>query len=486
MRIKQSFRIIICSLSLAVFTFSCKNSKNERKESKEIIRVEYPETYELANIILALTDYGKTDKWEVRKDFEYYNKVHEYFKSVSEHSLLDSVNYSRERWEEYLSFRTDSYAFTFDENNQLKRKFDFYANKGFQPFDNHLDLINDFVQKSNFRDFFAQNKRYYNAVSDKYKKTQYLNEMREFLIKEFGEQYSNDEKYNIVLSPFVYRMNCHRDIDSTTVADFITIPNYVLSDTITTNEKDIATSIHNLFTEMDHGYVNPTTNQYKELVDKSFNAHLWDNKSGYNKSNGYDNSGSAVFNEYMTWAVYDIFLKRYFPKYADEIGLNWSFQNDSRGFQYAQLFTQQFLNIYNQKEKGETLKDLYPKMLEWTSETQKDLSKPRIISPKDSTSTNFSEKTKIAISFSEPMKKNDTITTIFQDGKNLRKLIHLNNIENNLNWTENGRTVEFEISLPDNRNAYYLQFNWWGTRHPLISEKGILVKSGSYFKIIDE
>lgn len=309
---------------LIIFAFSCVGTNSKKIKSKEKIQVEYPETYELANIILALTQYGKTDKWEVRQNFDYYNKVQEYFNPVSEHPLLDSVNYSRERWQEFLSFRTDSYAFEFDKNNTLKRKNDFYTNKGFQPFDDHLDLINDFIKESNFREFFEQNKTYYNSVSDKYKKTQYINEMRNFLIKEFGEQYSNEEKYNIVLSPFVYRMNCHRNIDSTTVADFITIPDYILSDTISIKEKDIATSIHSLFTEMDHGYVNPTTNQYKELVNKNFNANLWENKSGYNNDDG--NSANAVFNEYMTWAVYDIFLKKHFPKIADEVGLNWSFK----------------------------------------------------------------------------------------------------------------------------------------------------------------
>ena len=462
-------------------TFSCIGTKSTNLVSNEIIRVEYPETYELANIILALTEYGKTDEWEVRKDFDYYNKVQEYFKPVNEHPLLDSVNYSRQRWEAYLSFRTDSYAFEFDENNQLKRKFNFYANEGFQPFDDHLNLINDFVEKSRFREFFEKNKEYYMAVSNKYKKTQYLYEMREFLIKEFGEQYSNNVKYIVVLSPFVYRMNCHRDIDSTTVADFITIPDYVLSDTISTNGKDIATSIHNLFTEMDHGYVNPTTNQYKELVNKSFNGNLWDNKSGYNENDEF-----GVFNEYMTWAVYDIFLKQHFPNFVDEVGLNWSFQNDSRGFEYSQLFTQKLLSLYNHKEDDETIKDLYPKMLEWTSEIQKDLSKPKIISPKDSISTNFSEKTRITISFSEPMQKSDAITTILQDGKNLRQFVNLNRTDNNLNWAEDGSSVQFEIPLLNDRKAYYLQFNWWGTKHPLISEKGVLIKSGSYFKVIDE
>ena len=484
--IRQSFGIIICSVLLAIFTFSCKNSKKESKESNEIIRVEYPETYELANIVLALTEYGKTDKSEVKQGFDYYNKVQAYFKPVNEHPLLDSVNYSRERWEEYLSFRTDSYAFTFDENNQLIRKFDFYTNKGFQPFDDHLELINDFVQKSKFRDFFAQNKEYYIAISEKYKKSQYINEMWEFLINEFGEQYSNDQKYSIVLSTFVGRMNCHREIDSTIVADFIPIPNYVLSDTISTDEKDIVTSLHNLFTEMDHGYVNPITNQYKELVNKNFDAKLWDNKSGYNDDDGYDNSGNAVFNEYMTWAVYDIFLKKYFPHYTDEIGLNWSFQNDSRGFVYPQLFTQKLLNLYNQKKENETLKDLYPKMLEWTAEFQKDLSKPEITLPEGGMIAHFSDSTKITIPFSEPMKKTVKITTIFQDGENQKIFIELNSAEHNLQWSEDGMSVQFKFNMPREKDVYYFQFNWWETKYPLISKKGVLIKYGSFFKVTNE
>ena len=125
--------------------YSCKETPERPEVSQEIIQVEYPEAYELANIILSLTEYGKTDPMEVRKDFEYYAEVQEYFAQVMDHPLLDTVNYSREEWEAYLSFRTDSYAFDFDENDQLSRQFEFITNEGFQHFDDHLDLINDFV-----------------------------------------------------------------------------------------------------------------------------------------------------------------------------------------------------------------------------------------------------------------------------------------------------------------------------------------------------
>src|SRR5690554_6902268 len=84
--------------------------------------VQFNETYELANIILALTDYGKMDKSEVNKQTLYYQQVQEYFYSVSKHPLLEKVNYSREKWDKLLSFRTDAVAFCFDNNGKLYRK----------------------------------------------------------------------------------------------------------------------------------------------------------------------------------------------------------------------------------------------------------------------------------------------------------------------------------------------------------------------------
>ncbi|MEM1002605.1 MAG: hypothetical protein AAGH46_08150, partial [Bacteroidota bacterium] len=408
MIVRGTYRILIYSLALVFLGISCEQNSKKPVESQNPISIEYPETYELANIILALTDYGKTDETEVRKGFDYYDKMQTFFQPVSNHALLDSVNYSREMWESYLSFRTDSYAFAFDEQNQLKRQFEFYTNEGFQPFDEHLDLINDFVRVSNFRTFFKENQDYYDRISKKYKKTQFIREMKDFLDREFGNQYKSNDQYTIVLSPFAFRMNCHRDIDSTTTADFITIPRYVLFDSVAVSREDLATSIHNLFTEMDHGYVNPTTDIHQELVHKNFNPNLWDNGSGYN-----DEGNFGVFNEYMTWAVYDIFLKEHFPEFAEEIGLYWSYQNDSRGFKFAHLFTQKLLSLYEQKQANEKIIDLYPKLLEWTSGIQNDLSKPEIISTRAIPLENSQKETRIMISFSEKMEKTLNLSTLF-------------------------------------------------------------------------
>ncbi|MGD1944979.1 MAG: hypothetical protein ACFB0A_01625 [Croceivirga sp.] len=212
--------VLSCILLLLVLAYNfIKNEKlyndsNEESQNTDII-VEYPETYELANIILALTDYGKNDRWEVRKDFDYYKEVLEYFQPYEEHPLIDSVNYSREKWMEYLSFRTDSYAFAFNDNDELFRYNDFLSNPEVQPFDENLPLINDFVTKTGFRNFFKAKQAYRDSIVTNYKEGYLLSEIKGFLQNEFKTK-NLDKKYKVILSPFVYRMNCHRALDSVT------------------------------------------------------------------------------------------------------------------------------------------------------------------------------------------------------------------------------------------------------------------------------
>ena len=47
-------------------------------------------------------------------------------------------------------------------------------------------------------------------------------------------------------------------------------------------------------------------------------------------------------------------------------------------------------------------------------------------------------------------------------------------------------SVQFEFNLPREKEEYYFQFNWWETKYLLIIKKGVLIKSGSFFKITNE
>lgn len=193
---------------LFITVLSCKteDANAQLKSTADCqVCVEYPEVYELANIVLALTDYGMTDKWQVRKDFSYYNEMREYFAPFMKHPLLDSVNFSRERWQEYLSYRTDSYAFYFDDVDGLKRINNFQSFE-ITTFDKFKSLTEDFAQKSNFREFFKEHREYREQIINGYQNEYLLIEMKDFLTTEFGD-FFGDKKYSIVVSPFVYAQN---------------------------------------------------------------------------------------------------------------------------------------------------------------------------------------------------------------------------------------------------------------------------------------
>ncbi len=455
-------------LMLLVLISSCKKSNPVHSDNDDIISVEYPETYELSNVVLALTEYGLTDEWQVRKDIAYYSKMREYFKPYMNHPLLDSVNFSAKRWQEFLSYRTDSYAFDLDDEYNLNRKNDFQSFE-ITTFDKYKELTEDFARKSNFKVFFKEHQKFYDRVIQSYKSEYLLKEMKEFLAKEFGD-YFTDKKYSVVISPFVFAQNLHRDIDTTWTADFPTVAKQVIEGTGFENKEDKSTEIHTLFTEMDHGYVNPTSSKHD--VKTQFDESIWDEKSGYS---GY---GDAVFNEYMTWAVFDIFNSDQYPEFADKVNLNWHFQNDTRGFKYSYFFAKKLDKIYDSYEGKRKIKDLYPEILEWTNDIQSQLSKPRLTNSGDTVHVS-AEKNMITLNFSEPMekvKKFDIVLHYSQWESETVSISHLNN----LIWEDDAQSLTFEMELPK-KEKYYLLLNWWGVKNPLLSKKGITLKARSGF-----
>jgi len=432
---KKSAAILMLIILSPLFTLQVMANNNLVKLS---------ETYELANIILAMTDYGRSDPWEVNQNSAYYREVRSYFGQYLQHPLLDSVNYSRKEWENYLSFRTDSYAFVFNETGQIVRKTFFYANKGFNPFEQHLELINDFVKTTQFRTFYSKHSRYYKEMSIAYLKSQRYPEMIKFLSQEFSKQEVNTN-YAIVISPLVGRMNCHRKVDGCQT-DFSTLPDFLLDgksvNKATTEE--IASGTHMLFTELNHGFINPVTRQYSYLLKANFDNGKWDTGSGY------EIDSLATFNEYMTWAVYNIYVQKYFPKVPAKLIRNWALQNETRGFYASSLFNSELMIIYSNRKAGQTIKDLYPVFLERLNSIQTKLSRPKITGHNFEGQTNMDTLATIKVRFSEPMQQADTIEVfrlVQENGKNILADFTLTPKDNSLEWLDNGTMLQFKLPL---------------------------------------
>lgn len=436
--------------------------------------VRLSETYELANIILALTDYGKTDPWEVAQHSAYYNDVRAHFAPYAHHPLLTAVNYSREKWESYLSFRTDAYAFSFDANDRLVRTTDFQANKGFNPFEEQLSLINDFVRITGFRQFYRAHLPYYQRLAADYLASQGYDEMRNFLERELGKR-TELTAYAIVLSPLVGRMNCHRTVAGVGT-DFITLPDFLLDGRAVNKatRAEIASGGHMLFTELDHAFVNPVTAQNRALLAANFTASRWDTGSGYER----DSAG--VFNEYMTWAVYDLYLQAHFPDVSTTVSQDWALQNATRGFFASSVFSRELARLYNTRRPGQTLRDLYPAFIQRLGALDSALSQPIIVHGNLDKQTIADTVATLIIRFSEPMAADtslDLIRASEQAGTVIRQeRVTLTPATSGLRWTDGGTTLHVRVRLTaDAMN--HLVFNYpWRTRMVFRSQNGVDLK----------
>lgn len=448
-----------------------------KKDNK--IQITIPEAYELSNIILALTNYGRSDEWEVEKNTDYYKEILRYFEPVKNHPLLKKVNFSRELWEDYLSFRTDAAAYIIDSLNRIKRLNDFHSVEGHTPFDNNEELINDFIEKSDFRRFFREHEKLYNKIISNYSDYYMLSEMKSFLDKETGTQYSTSDnfQYKIILSPLVGRMNCHRNIDSVTVADFPNIAISLMKDGSHYNQVERAMEIHTLFTEMDHGYVNPITDRYEKEVLKDFDYKKWDTGSGYEDLN--------CFNEYMTWALYDIFLDKYFPKYSDSLSMQWHYQNASRGFCASDLFAAELKRLYKHKLPEEKIDKLYPKILNYCKSVEDKIRQPKftasLLHAKYITQSNGN----IELHFTEPMKQDfDKVSCIITKtvrGKTTEEFTPMTiSQERVVKWKDSKDVV---LKIDAKYEEYEITFNWWGCRYPMLSKDSVMLAPYSALKI---
>lgn len=442
-------------------------SMDTRGKNKDIVMLS--ETYELANIILAMTDYGKTDRWEVAQMSDYYREVRAHFDQYANHPLLAKVNYSRTRWDSYLSFRTDAYAFAFDKGGNIARSKSFYANEGLNPFEENLLLVNDFVKTTGFRSFYQQHINYYEGLATAYLESQHYPEMLAFLHKEFGKR-KTLSAYAIVMSPLVGRMNCHRTVDGI-ATDFITVPDFLLKNTETNKatEEDIASGTHMLFTELDHGFVNPLSYEHRQLLKDHFSIEKWDAGSGYEKDS------LASFNEYMTWALYDLYVQRYFPSVAGRVSVDWALQNETRGFYASTLFSHELRKVYDGRKRGQTIKDLYPAFIKRIGALQATLSKPLISDYNQDNKAVTDSAVLFTIRFSEPMQTLPAIDVVCitrQNDKTQQEEITLT--ENNaLSWSDNNTTLRFRLS-PVKGFANRIVFNYpWKTRATLKSMKGV-------------
>lgn len=348
------------------------------KKHKGKTIVDIPEVSELVNVLMALHQDAEKEGNMFDTKTEYFQKIKKKFSPYLNHPALDTIQkyikdlsyikehnismFSNDSYRYYYALKMNACAYKFDGNKIINKGDIDQMARGWYTFDpmKDIEVFEDFAKVSNFRKFFKNNKSYYNSLLKTYNELNPIQKMQTWLDKKFGFGYGS---YLVYFSPLVYGAHStsrFEDNGLTQTVMFIASADYDQKLSKTQNE---LLESRVVFTEIDHNYVNPTSDLFLTEINESLsNREKWANE---NITSMYPNP-YTVFNEYMTFGVYSLYVndnfsqedaKQYFPIMENQMV-------DSRGFILFKEFNQELLKHYNANPKI-TMKELYTHMLNW-------------------------------------------------------------------------------------------------------------------------
>lgn len=332
------------------------------RDNRGTVSFELPEVFELANIIVAVSDYGREHKFRVNKEGAYYREVMDHFSEFSDHPLIEKLELSDENIGNYYSFRNQSYLYSF-RNGELARCTMRRSIPGNALFRENLDLIENFASVSGFRHFFASHREYYEEQRELYQSRLPVRKMWNWLEDEFPLTYDH---YVIVFSPLIgasHNTVRYEDSGFRECIMFVSGPDFyntLVSEGRISREMEEALLSRLVFTEIDHNYVNRISGRYKNSIDRALTPlDYWNTQNGYR-------TPQLTFNEYVTWGLFSLYAYDvYPPEIYKQIEKHVIVSMENRGFLRFNEFNDFFIELYRQKKKNQKISRFFPKIIDW-------------------------------------------------------------------------------------------------------------------------
>ena len=333
------------------------------KANKGKVQVEIPEVYELANIAIAITDFGLENPNAARKGGKYHERVQKHFLPYKEHPLLARIEFSRgNSFLRYFGFRENAARYCFDgdsivPNGLYPRSWAWFPDL----FKKNIALVEDFARASGFREFYKENRPYYEEQVQRYKETVPLRRIWQWLEKNFPQRY---DTYKVIFSPLIWGSHSTQRCKSNgfkEVIAFVSGPDTSARSSGKVHEGLLSRVV---FTEIDHNYVNPTSWSHWFRIGGAFHrTEQWNRQSNYRNP-------VATFNEYMTWAVFLLYARDTYRDQDFEEIKRITVDNmvNRRKFVLFDEFINELLQLYQGRDEGQTMPDLYPGILAWAEE----------------------------------------------------------------------------------------------------------------------
>lgn len=266
----------------------------------------------------------------------------------------------------------NAYSFEFGKDGRIVQS-RVYDRTGFngsienelRPF---LRQMQDFAQKSGFRAFYASQKPLYQSQIDYYRKSVGIDGMIAWLKTNFPGVSAYDTT-NIIFSPLVGANQSVTWMESNGFKELqphINFPYRHPSDDAYSRAAVALRHGYIVFTELNHGFINPTADPYANRITKALDNRAYWVVPGP-ATDGYG-SPLSVFNEMMNWGLIGLYLADKAPSAEFErllAELDSVMGPEGRGFRQSPRFNRFLVELYRSRPAGTTIADLYPKIVEW-------------------------------------------------------------------------------------------------------------------------
>lgn len=337
-------------------------------------RASVPEVYEMVNIALALTPTGQQDNGVVYKSSDYYREVRATFDAYSTHPFVVALDSAMKDflWS-YLTLKMNGYAFEFDANGRIVKSsvydrtgFDGERTNSLAPY---LERMRSFAEQTPFRAFYRQHRALYDAQVAFFRDTADVPAMKRWMDKQFPGSVAYDT-YNVIFSPLVGYNQSGTSFHSNGFSELQPHVNFPYAEDLSPAMQALSPAGRDLyrgvivFTELNHGYINPETSRYAQRVM----AAISQRDHWVVPTNGpryYP--GIYLFDEYMNWALASLwFADQARPdEAAAMIARIDRMMTGPRGFRQFAEFDTFLLDLYRHRAPGQTVADLYPQIIDW-------------------------------------------------------------------------------------------------------------------------
>lgn len=331
-----------------------------------------PEVYEMVNVAIALTPFTRQeDNYLVAKRTPYYDEVMRHFSGVDQHPFVLWMDSELERGR-YSSNKMCGYAFVFDSSGVVQRS-PIYNSTNFAGQANTLlpvlEEMRSFAEASDFREFYDAHRELYARQESFVRDSLDVERMLDWLHRQFPDVEFYDH-VNVIFSPLVWGNQSVTWFRYTGFSELQPHVNFAYDIRLSGDERLDPASIQlrrgaTLFTELNHGFINPTSDLYSDQVGAALeNQESWVRPESSAASYGWPH---GIFTEMMNWGL----LSLYYVDYGlvdDQdrlVARNGRRQVEGRGFIRAPEFHEFLVELYRGRPEGATVADLYPQIVEW-------------------------------------------------------------------------------------------------------------------------